>query len=251
MKKTVAVLLSLSLLLISSCAFATEAAPRYEGAGYATPEEAVQAYLDGLRDADLSQMLSAFAMETYVDHYDFQAQLERIRTYMMLTMEIRFPNDNDLMRALNVENRKTQIVNAITYQQFGLFAPDWDVTSPISFGASDAEGIPALMDQFAAAAGTDMSRLTFVGFFAPEVLSDVYLTERNQENLAKQQAVYGMEELRSMVAGFTLGDDQYILCCDVGRYGDRWYMNSLSGNIGTLLGIPVMRAGLVPMSALL
>lgn len=246
MKKTIGCLLTLLMILLSACAFAQDA-PRYEGVGFATPEEAVQAYLDGMRDADLSQMIGAFAVETYVDHYDFQAQLERLRAYM-INLEMHFPNDNDLMRALNVESRKNQIVNGITYQQFALLAPEWDISAPLTFGTDDTEGIPELMAQFAAAAEFDMSGLTFVGFFAPETLAELYLSERNQENMAKQATVCGMDELRSMVAGFSLGGEQYLLCCDVGRYGDAWYMNSLSGNIGNLLGIAVYRGGLVPMS---
>ncbi len=45
----------------------------YEGAGYATPEEAVQAYITARQAGDVSAMLSTFAIETYVDSYDAEA----------------------------------------------------------------------------------------------------------------------------------------------------------------------------------
>ena len=44
-----------------------------EGPGYATPEEAAKAYLTASAGSGCGcTMLAAFAVETYVDHYDFE-----------------------------------------------------------------------------------------------------------------------------------------------------------------------------------
>ena len=45
----------------------TLAGLRFEGEGYESPEEAVAAYLEAMRNGDVAGMLSTFAIETYVE----------------------------------------------------------------------------------------------------------------------------------------------------------------------------------------
>ena len=50
----------------------------YEGAGFSSPEEAVEAYLEYMNQGDIQGMLSCFAIESYVEHMDPEAYLTYI-----------------------------------------------------------------------------------------------------------------------------------------------------------------------------
>ena len=68
-----------------------DTAATQESAGYATPEDAVSAYIEALQQADLQAMASAFAIETYTANYDFTGYLELIRAYSP-TAPIKLPS---------------------------------------------------------------------------------------------------------------------------------------------------------------
>ena len=51
-----------------------------EGAGFDSPDDAVQSYIDALNAGDVPAMLSTFAIETYVDNMDAVEAIDRIRS---------------------------------------------------------------------------------------------------------------------------------------------------------------------------
>ena len=62
-----------------------------EGDGFDSPEDAAKAYLEGLRDLDIPRMMSAFAVESYVENFNFEALLNMLRVYMT-GFDIKLPN---------------------------------------------------------------------------------------------------------------------------------------------------------------
>ena len=54
---------------------------KMEGAGYKTPEDAVMAYAEYLKNGDMEGMISTFAVESYVEHFDMRAHLEYYDSY--------------------------------------------------------------------------------------------------------------------------------------------------------------------------
>ena len=67
-KKAISLVLALVLILGCTCALAegdeqvcTANTMKYEGEGFATPEEALTCYMEGLKNLDFDQMMSAFA----------------------------------------------------------------------------------------------------------------------------------------------------------------------------------------------
>lgn len=216
----------------------------YEGAGWDTPEEAVMEYLQGLKEQDIGKMISAHAVETYIDHFDLQAQLVRLRTYMM-SMVPRLPNTNALARSINIESRKNEIVQSILWQMTTICLPEQDFSQAVAFGGEDTEKeavafVSGLDDALGA---VDFSTLEVLRFIPPGAIAEMYATEANQKNLRAQSAVYGADEARSVVAVFTVDGKAGALCCDVMRYGDQWYMFRCNGNIGVLIGLSAFTGG--------
>lgn len=245
-KKSVLFLVCLLLVYIFVPHVSLAAAHTYEGAGWATPEEAVQFYLEGLKEQDLNKMISAYAVETVIDHFDLQAQLFRMRMYS-ITMTPRLPNTNNLLRGINVEGRKNEIVQSILWQITSISMPGEDFAQPAKFGIDiPDEAIVAFAEDLDHSFNSvDFSTLKVLRFTPPEAISEQYASERNRENIKAQIAPYGADEARSMVAAFTVDDKVCVLCCDVARYGDRWFMFKPNGNIGAMIGLSTYSGGVV------
>jgi len=239
---------ALCLLAILACTPLLSYAERiYEGPGWASPEDAILFYLEGLKEQDLEKMISAFAVETYIDHFDLEMQLERIRAYNM-AMVPRLPNSHDLLRAINVEARKNEIVQTVLWQMTTICLPERDFSMTTSFPKEDADEnsmtafVEALENAFAA---VDFDTLQHKLFIPPERINERYMSEQNQANIVRSCAPFGVDEAHSVVALFTVDGKFCVLCCDVARYGDRWFMFRPGGNIANLLGLPLLNGGVV------
>lgn len=238
------------LLIVAACMPLASHAEQasYEGPGWDTPEDAVSFYLEGLKEQDLGKMISAYAVETYVGHFDLQAHLARIKSYFM-TMVPRMPNSNGMFRAVNVEARKSEIVQSIVWQMASICQPGQDFTQTVTFTGENADEetrtfVEGLENAYAA---VDFSTLEVLLFTPPEKISEIFLSEKVQENIKAQAAPFGPDEARSVVALFTVDNKLYALCCDVMRYGDRWYMYKPSGIIGAIVGLSSLTGGVVPV----
>ena len=108
--------------------------------------------------------------------------------------------------------------------------------------------LAGLAENDAAARWQEMEVVEFV---EPAELSDMYLNESNQQNIAKQVASYGCDELVSVAVKLDIGGEEWYQCMNVARYGEKWYNLSLSGNIGNLLGLSPYTSGLAPASELM
>jgi hypothetical protein len=221
-----------------------------EGAGRATPEAAAQLYLEGLQSVDLAKMLSAFAVETYVDCFDFAAHLESTGVYSP-EMTIAYPNVNSLFRDINVESRRQEIVSRIKMQMMslvGLSVSGFNPTpAPFQAETADTE-IPSFVERFQDGLGdVAFQQLQFTGFVSPSLLSALYSDEKLRQNMARQAAILGADELQSVVASFSVHGKQYLFCCNALRYGEKWYLESLGGHIAQLLGLSVRMGGIMPI----
>jgi len=221
----------------------------YEGPGWDTPEDAVLHYLEGLKDQDLDKMISAYAVETCIDHFDLKALLARVKAYT-LGMTPRMPNSSNLLREINIEARKNQIVHSILFQITSICQPWQDFYSTIPFTEEDGgEAITAFVEGIVAAFdAVDFGTLQFLCFTPPEQVSEFYASERNQENFKAQIAPYSAEEARSVIAFFIVDGRFCVFACDTTRYGERWYIHMPGGNIGSLVGLTASSGGMISVA---
>jgi len=220
------------------------AVSRMELDGFDTPEEAVKAYLEGLKAADPDQMIGTFAVERYVENYDFEANLDRLKVYVP-TQDIKFPNANAFVSKLNVESRRIAVTNAIIRQYLAICYPEFDQSFPVMLNDGAGDFSALLVEKLNT---VDLDSMTLLGFIPPESLAETYTVKMNQENMARQAKVYGAEKIVSLVAVFELQGNKYMLCSDVISYNGKWFMLQFGGNIGALLSISPYYAGIIPLS---
>ena len=272
MRKLVSLLLV--LFLVSAPGALASESVTYEGPGFASPEDAVHCYLEGLRNGDVQQMLSAFAIETYVDHYDIIAACRRQGLYQP-NMPISMPNSSPLWRNINIESRRGDLVKYINFQAKYYSLPPFDFSEPyflkeeivdektVEFFPGANGNKMEITEFFSLIDGSKADRsitdLKFDSFLDPATLMnktndksflDSYLSESMQSSIAKRVISDGVDEFKSVACLLTnettyLGEESYLLCFDAARYGNLWYLHSFSGSIGIFLDMPTLRAGLL------
>ena len=221
-----------------------------EGPGYASPEDAARAYLEAFRDADVEAMISTFAIESYVENYDFEASIERLRVYV-ITHQQSFPSNNKFTTGLNIERRRSQIADSIRLQYMSLFIPE-----AINGGRSTSLTDEQETRGFIASLGNlayfkSMQTMEIVGFVTPESLSDSYTSESNQRIIDANMEIIGAQGLENVVARVEIDGQTYIFCFDAAEYGGKWYIHTLGGNIAMLLGMSAYDYGVANVEAYL
>ncbi|WP_124065463.1 hypothetical protein [Clostridium sp. E02] len=216
-----------------------------ESEGFDSPQEAAKAYLGGLKSNDIDQMISAFSVESYVDHYNLQASLEYVQGYFFMQQELNLPVVNDFSRDLNIQSRKKYIIKDIIKQYAALFAISrTDLSDANGMEEDYISTISAELPEF------DLSSMKILGYLPPESLSEVYGSERSLDIRTRRAKVCGANRMESCVVVFELKGERYCFCTDAVEYKDKWYIKQLGGQISTLLTIPVNLVGIMPVSEL-
>ena len=240
MKKLISFFLALTILMVAFCAFAEEPAAnttiRYEGPGFDTPEDAVACYMNGLKNLDFEQMLSAYAWETLASHYSVEKHIQRIQAYSP-TSYARIPATNDFMVSATLHALRAaevrMIYNALESYILGEDYPDGKLIPLQEEG--EVEAFLQKFDNGKLEALTGMSDIIFL---TPDlVTNNLFSHEKNQENFKKQTAPYGADEVVNVVAAAFVGDGTIMCIPTVARYGDRWYMVSVSSMTHMILGV--------------
>lgn len=219
--------------------------PIVEGMGFNSPEDAAEAYLEGLRNTDLNCMISTFAVESYAENYNFEAAMNRMKVYVP-SQEIKLPNSNEFITAMNIESRRSSVTNMILRQYLFLCDSEFDQSQPQIM--EDDLVISEFVAQLNKNLNTNkFQTLEVLGFIPPEALTDMYSSEQNQKNIARLAEIYGADELVCRVAVFELDGSRYMLCLDAVDYGGKWYISQFGGNIGALMSVASFTMGIVPV----
>jgi len=226
---------------------------RFEGPGFATPEAAAQAFLDGLKAKDLPSMLDAFAVESFAQQCDFGALLSRLKMYQYfnVTSSCGYPQDDPLGQAMNIAARRGTTVGQVSMLLAAHVSPHLDPTA----GGQTFGDDPAEVTAFQAQTKADFANYLFAGMGAATAVSPdsvtngKYSSDVNQRMLALTAAQYGLQsgDCADVVLTFDLRGERWVFAPSVGRYHGKWYILTLQGNVAVLLGMNATAGGMGPM----
>lgn len=250
MKKILSILLVIcTLLALCGCSKDEEpqASATIEGSGFKSPEKAILAYAEALQSGDVKEILSTFAIETYVDNMDMEEYLSASGYYAMPTGLV---SQDDYSREIRSIQRQYQLTQQLSYMYMNhseAGIPENGAPVPLPpFSTSEYDSVDDFIDAMSVEDWAEILEemvigdvLTFEDFF-PEKAED----ERFMEMLEKRADQYGCDEIVPLAVEITLDGVDYYLCMDVACYDGKWYNLSLLGTIGTMLGVPSMAGGL-------
>lgn len=211
---------------------------KYEGKGFETPEDAALCYLCGLKNLNLQQMLSAFAWETQVDHYDFKAMLTRLGSYTSAIVP-GMPTANYLLRSANIEQIRYSQIEMIC-RALELFINDELYSMPMSSllfneGENDIEDYLLRCDNGKIEYLREMGNFRF--YDVDEVTAGKFSSDIMQKNFLAQNARFGADETRVLFLAVDVGEEKYAIAPTLARYGEKWYIVDLSSIITAYWGI--------------
>lgn len=218
---------------------------RYEGPGYDTPEDAAIAYLYGLRDRDYLSMISTFAIESYIDNYDLNAFLARVKSYT-LSFEVRIPTNDKESRELNILYRLSKVVDMMLMQYLY-------ITIPTAYSEGGLRILQTEEEQktFLETVNSEMAAYPFADLEILDVLQANQVDERydmelNQKNIANQAMTFTREvkNVANLGVVFRADNHKWMFCPQLVSYNDCWYIASLQGNLAHLQGINYAGGGI-------
>ena len=236
----------------------------FEGPGSDSPEGAAKVYLEGLRSANLKQMVSAFAIESYVRNYDLEANLNRFGAYFFSTYDIKFPNANDIVTTMNISNRRAIVTDRLISQCSLLYAFESGLFSSAIESQDQSNEIEAgVGEQFTRLIEilnpTKLSTMKILGYIPLEKLNELSLVfqsssytenylESNQDFFTKYAKIYGADNMIGCIAAFEIDGNLTLLFYDAIEYSGKWYIYDLSGSLGSYMLLPSSTYGLAPLS---
>ena len=213
---------------------------KYEGDGFATPEEALTCYMEGLKNLDFEKMMSAFAWETQMEHYDLQAYFERVMAYQP-TMIPRMPSVNDFMFSANVNVLRFFQANMVyrSVEEYILGEDSPNKGKGTIVFQKDSDDVEVFLTKFENGKLEKLAQMTNIRILSPDdVTNNKFSLEQNQMSFVKQTACYGADEAVNLVGMANVGDETLYCCPTICRYGDKWYLVSVSSMTSMILGVP-------------
>ena len=240
---------------------------KMEGDGYDTPEEAILAFADALKEGDLDQIISTFAIETYCDNYDTALAMQRTGTVLAETLwkngNIVAPSENDFYTDLNVNSRRGKIAeqlksNIAMISLDNIVHSDDEILRNVGEALlngtiyhEDDQGLPAsklteLVEAFNDIPDfSDMDVSEPISFLMFSALNDNYISEQSFTNMFRQTLPNGADGMTELGLILENDDSLYLITMNIVKYGDKWYNCSLGGFISMALGIDMNRQGIV------
>ena len=211
--------------------------PRYEGDGFATPEDAALCYMAGLKNLDFEQMLSAFAWETQAEHFDFRAFITRTKGVSWAHIP-GAPASNDLLRSLVVEQIRDYQIHIIYYALVNYVNNEIYGSQTVSVRFGTEEEAEEYLRRCDNGKIEKLSGMENVRFYSPDdVTGGRFSNEKIVENYRKQNARYGADETKDIVIAADIGDDVIAVAPTAARYGDRWYLVNTGSMTQTILAV--------------
>ena len=240
--KAICWLLALAMVLGCSCAWGEEF--RYEGDGFDTPEAAVSCYMEGLKNLDFEQMLSAYAWETQAEHYSVEANMSRMQAYSPAEYP-RMPAVNDFLKTANLEALRYSEVRMI-YNALEMYIMGENYTNGQTVALKEEGALEEFLKNFDNDRLEKLAGMSEVRFLSvDEVTGGRMEYERNQEYFKERTAQYGADETVNVVATADIDGGTVVCMPTVARYGEKWYMVSVSSMTALMLGTPMNNLALL------
>ena len=206
--------------------------------GFESPEAAMIAYLEGVRDSDLDKMMSAFAIEALVEGFDFEVAIGITGAYTVFG-GFRVPNENDFLASMNVQVRRGIVANLVINQYLEMantrVEREMSVIMVEDAATFTAEFIEDLL-------ASNMETLEIAGFIPSEVLvsnlvHEQYVSEDQRKWIEDRELFLGSEETIDMAVMFLIDGRTYILIINVTSYGGEWFLSGSAGVLGYKIGL--------------
>ena len=209
---------------------------RTEGSGYETPEEAVSAYVEGLCDKDVSAMMSACAVESYVENYSLEEYVNMLKALPGYTLRSYLPNVGELSEGINTETCKSQIMEMMKGQYLTLTSAGLLEADELAFSLADYDSASDLLNDMFFYSEPE---ITFQGELLPPIFftsADRYYSLELHYSILRQNKVAGAQKYCDRAAIVYVNGNPGLLVLGTYQYNDKWYVTTQS-KLAIMIGL--------------
>ena len=219
---------------------------RLEGEDFASPEEAVTAYLQAMKAGDVAGMLSTFAIETCVENCDILARMERAQSFSPRP-EFPMGTDDPYLAQISAATRYSDLSNDLYFQYMAFSWPEeYGRFNRVSaFFKQDGEANAFLESLSAANFAAALREMELTGFTSAQDMVDEADMEIYFLFVEELSRDYGCDEILDMAARVNLGGEEYYQLLVCARYGEKWYNLEFGGILSAFLDFSEYNAGLI------
>ena len=250
---TIGVVFTCLLMAVVMTMNSKKAPAKIEGAGYDSAEEAVEAYVNFLKEENFEGIISTFAMESYLENYDMSEYFEYVQYFSIYAptgglSTTGFYSDSDFARELTMESRRAYILGGVNRQLLQVMAQNTDeedIARDIAEGNTISQGDEIDSDAIMNFLGTDLKLDSIeIGHFRDDKYYDV--PSDSIKNYLKHYKKMWGSDIESVCLEIEIDGEDYTLFMLCVCYDDRWYIADFNNPITLSLGISPGGKGLVP-----
>lgn len=238
MKKIpVSILVVFLALIVASCSgtsiVAPSATPTIQVAVFKTPEDAINAYMQGVAQADTNKILQACAINEMSEKFRFDLYTERLKA--LLPSQSLAPANSPFFVQADKAQVTAQILNRVKILVYGLLSNE-KVDDGSVIVITDTERINKFMNDI------DPKKLASIKVEKISPPNKTLMSGASYQNNATQSALaYGADESTERVALFSFAQNYYYVGFTLLRYGDSWKISSPTSALANtnVLGAPV------------
>lgn len=195
--------------------------------GYSTPEETAQALADAIAANDLDAAISLFACNQMAENYDYAAMMEMYQSWYP-GMAMPFSSEDTLYTDINKKFLERNAASQIAYMMFSLEGEteymEGNVIRP-----DDGDVSEMISDMQSACDLDNLSSFSLERMGLANL--ELQLSESAQESWERQCEIYGADERAEYIVQYSYNGNSYIGGMSLYRYGEDWYIQSLSATI--------------------
>ena len=211
---------------------AAETIRRLEGEGFATPEEAVAAYIEAMKRGDVRGMLSTFALESFTEHADPWVYLERLGFFsakLVGSAGTGVPYVNEYIRSLSAYARYGAVSDTLLEYYMKIATQ-----AEMLLALKEPDDITAFLEQIRRSPLYGLAgNVEFLGWLDPAVLTDGDVMI--QPDFKYSALLSGGDEVAEVAALVQVNGRNACQTMRCVRYGDCWYNLDLIGSTALIL----------------
>lgn len=207
---------------------------KYEGEGFASPEEALTRYMEGFKSLDFEKILSAFAWETLIEHYNLPLRLEYYG-YTSSTIP-GMPSLNNFLFSANVNNLRSKEAKYICYSLRNYMTGYDSQLDGLYVNFKNTEEVNDFIQKFEDIKLERFRQMNNFRFLSPDEVTDNLFTT-NVKAFTRSSACYGADETIELIGIADVGEDIFYCCPTICRYEDKWYIVSIYSITNNIIGL--------------
>ncbi len=228
-----------------------KAKTKTEGEGYDTPEDAIRAYAEYLKEGDINKIYSVFAVESYLTHYDMLQYYEDYHIFYPYAFPTQgycqiLLDGSELANGLNIENRKSYISTNVYRSYIYCMTEQIDNeetkekinnANPIRLEEEVGEVVDyfELNPGFADMEIKEIMKPSDFGPISRDQISKYDERMKNQMNA---------EDVKDVCIRVSVDGKDYVIFMLAACYGNKWYLVQFYNAVSSLLGMNAISGGI-------